>query len=328
MELGVFWRSLRQRWYLVLALVVVTCGATYLVAQRVGPTYEATGTVLVFPPSQAEDPTGQLSQENPYLSLGGVGQARDVVVRALTAKKVSDEFGKEYPPGTGYEIVPDYTNSAPIILFTVEAAAPDDATSALDFLMGRVPAELEKLQAGLDLPRDQQVTSVTLTQDEKPATTHKAMIRAGIMTGAVLAGAGLLLIALVDGLLASRRRGRNPEDAEDAEVAEDEPEETYVGSEHEVEHEEWSDWEPDEVAAGLVEEPAADDLARDDDETDESGDADETDETDEDEDEPPREPLRLERRRQIRGSAGTADRTVTTRMVRRRSTPGERGEAS
>ena len=303
----------------------MTCGATYLVAQRVGPTYEATGTVLVFPPSQAEDPTGQLSQENPYLSLGGVGQARDVVVRALTAKKVSDEFGKEYPPGTGYEIVPDYTNSAPIILFTVEAAAPDDATSALDFLMGRVPAELEKLQAGLDLPRDQQVTSVTLTQDEKPATTHKAMIRAGIMTGAVLAGAGLLLIALVDGLLASRRRGRNPEDAEDAEalealeVAEDEPEEIYVGSEHEVEHEEWSDWEPDEVAAGLVEEPAADDLtAEEADEADEADDADET----------PREPVRLERRRQIRGSAGTADRTVTTRMVRRRSTPGERGEAS
>ena len=87
------WRSLRRRWYLVLALAVLTVGATFLVAQRTGETYEATGTVLVFPPSQTEGPTGDMSEENPYLSLGGVGQARDVVVRALTSKKVGDEFG-------------------------------------------------------------------------------------------------------------------------------------------------------------------------------------------------------------------------------------------
>ena len=63
----VVWRSLRRRWYLVLALAVLTLGATFLVAQRVGETYEATGTVLVFPPSQAEGPTGDMSEENPYL---------------------------------------------------------------------------------------------------------------------------------------------------------------------------------------------------------------------------------------------------------------------
>ena len=117
----VVWRSLRRRWYLVLALAVLTVGATFLVAQRVGETYEATGTVLVFPPSQAEDPTGAMTQENPYLALGGVNQARDVVVRALTSKKIADEFGETYPSGTTFEIAPDFTNSAPIILFTVEA---------------------------------------------------------------------------------------------------------------------------------------------------------------------------------------------------------------
>ena len=148
MEMRVVWRSLRRRWYLVLALAVLTLGATFLVAQRVGETYEATGTVLVFPPSQTEGPTGEMSEENPYLSLGGVGQARDVVVRALTSKQVGDAFGEDYPVGTTYEIVPDYTNSAPIILFTVEAATPDVATEALSSLIDRVPVELEKLQIG------------------------------------------------------------------------------------------------------------------------------------------------------------------------------------
>ena len=65
MEMRVVWRSLRRRWYLVLALAVLTLGATFLVAQRVGETYEATGTVLVFPPSQTEGPTGEMSEDLP-----------------------------------------------------------------------------------------------------------------------------------------------------------------------------------------------------------------------------------------------------------------------
>lgn len=203
--MGVLWRALRRRFYLVVVLGVLTGAATFLVAQRVGQTYEATGTVLVFPPTRTEGPTGEMSQENPYLSLGGVGQARDVVVRALTSKQVGDVFGETYPDGTTFEIVPDYTNSAPIILFTVEAATPDVATHALTSLMDRVPVELEKLQAGLDLPIAERVSSVVLTRDEEPATTSKDMIRAALMTAAVIGGAGLLLIALIDGWLASRR---------------------------------------------------------------------------------------------------------------------------
>ena len=211
MEMRVVWRALRRRWYLVLALGVLTAAATFLVAQRTGETYEATGTVLVFPPSQSEGPTGTMSEENPYLTLGGVGQARDVVVRALTSKKVADSFGETYPTGTKFEIVPDYTNSAPIILFTVEAAAPDVAAEALASLIDRVPVELEKLQSGLELPAEQRVTSVVLTRDEDPASTRKSMIRAALMTMAALGGMGLLLIALVDGWLAGRR-DPDPED--------------------------------------------------------------------------------------------------------------------
>ena len=229
MEMRVMWRSLRRRWYLVLVLAVLTLGATFLVAQRVGETYEATGTVLVFPPSQTEGPTGDMSEENPYLTLGGVGQARDVVVRALTSKEVSDAFGKAFPAGTTFELVPYYTNSAPIILFTVEAATPEVATEALSSLIDRVPVELEKLQSGLDLPAAQRVTSVVLTRDESPAATKKAMIRSSLMTMAALGGMGLLLIALVDGWLTGSR-DPDPEDL----AVEDDPERPAPVSLHPV----------------------------------------------------------------------------------------------
>lgn len=219
MEMGVLWGSMRRRWYLVMVLAILTCAATFLVAQRVGPTYEAGGTVLVFPPAQSTASDGTRSQGNPYLALGGVNQARDVIVRALTSKKVSDEFGKTYPTGMSYEIVPDYTNSAPIILFTVEASNPDVATAALDALVSLVPVELRELQSGLGLPEPQQVSSVVLTSDKEPATTHKSMIRSAIIAGAAVGGSGLLLIALIDGLLAGRRApdadGEAHEDADE-----------------------------------------------------------------------------------------------------------------
>jgi hypothetical protein len=249
-EMRVVWRSLRRRWYLVLALAVLTLGATFLVGQRVGETYEATGTVLVFPPSQTEGPTGDMSEENPYLSLGGVGQARDVVVRALTSKEVGDSFGADYPAGTTFEIVPDYTNSAPIILFTVEAATPEVATEALSSLVERVPVELEKLQSGLDLPAAQRVTSVVLTRDESPASTKKAMIRSSLMTMAALGGMGLLLIALVDGWLTGRR-DPDPEDL----AVEDAPEHPLPVSLHPVHTDDPApdhDADPDATAPAAV----------------------------------------------------------------------------
>ena len=66
MEMSVLWGSLRRRWYLVLALAVLTLGAMFVVTQRVGPTYEATGTVLVYPPvAELGCPTGPARRRTP-----------------------------------------------------------------------------------------------------------------------------------------------------------------------------------------------------------------------------------------------------------------------
>ena len=276
MEMSVLWGSLRRRWYLVLALVVLTLGAMFVVTQRVGPTYEATGTVLVYPPAQSSMPDGSSTQENPYLTLSGVNQARDVVVRALTSKKVSDDFGQTFPVGTTFEIVPDYTNSAPIILFTVEASSPQVATDALDSLVSLVPVELSDLQSNLDLPEAERVASTVLTQDEKPQATSKSMIRSAILAGAGVGGAGLMLIALIDSVLLGRR---SPDPASAA--------------------------DRDEAAAGP---PPTDD---------------DRDGTDEDDVAPQPTPLRP-----VAASRPPAERTVTTRRVRRRRRGAERDEAA
>lgn len=208
MELKVFWRTLRRRWYLTVVVLALTVGATGYVVLQVGPDYQAEGSALVFPPSSSVRKDGAVETEgNPYLALSGVSQARDVVIRALKSRSVQTEWGERFP-GMEYEVTPDFTNSAPIILFEVEGGSADGAVTALDDLMARVPQTLQDLQGGLGLRQDGFVTARRLTQDSQPAVVRKSQVRAGLMAGAVTAGIGLLLLALLDSLLTARARSR------------------------------------------------------------------------------------------------------------------------
>lgn len=209
MELKVFWRTLRRRWYLTMVVLALTVGATAYVVRDVGPTYEAEGSALVFPPASSIEVEGRAATAgNPYLELAGVNQARDVVIRTLKSRTVQEQWAEDFP-GVEYEATPDFTNSAPIILFTVEGGSPEATTTGLDDLMSRVPAILLDLQDGLGLSSEGMVTARKLTQDVRPAVQRKGQIRAGLLATAATAGLGLLLLALADSLLVSRSRTRS-----------------------------------------------------------------------------------------------------------------------
>lgn len=208
MELRVFWRTLRRRWYLTLMVLALTVGASAYVVSSVGPTYEAEGSALVFPPASSSRVEGRTTTAgNPYLELAGVNQARDVVIRTLKSRNVQAQWGAKFP-GMSYEVTPDFTNSAPIILFTVEGGTSEGAATALDDLISRVPQVLDDLQGSLGLPQEGLVTARTLTQDSRPAVVRKGQIRAALLATAASAGLGLLLLALADSLLSVRSRTR------------------------------------------------------------------------------------------------------------------------
>ncbi len=207
MDLKLFLRTLLRRWPILMSVFVLAAGATYGVVDRVGPTYETVGSTLIFPPADVDGPGPTPAGGNPYLELGALVQARDIVIRSLTSKTVRAEIAELFP-GMTYDATPDYTNNAPIILFTVEAGTPDASAQGLTEVMGRVPATLAVLQSGQALSEQARITSVALTEDLEPESLHKDQIRAGILVGSGVLGAGLLLIALVDGMLAVARRRR------------------------------------------------------------------------------------------------------------------------
>lgn len=216
MELKVFWRAVRRRWYVTVVVVALTLAAAAYVVVDVGPDYEAEGSTLVFPPASSTRTQGELKTVgNPYLELAGVSQARDVVIRTLQSRNVQDDWSSRFP-GMSFTATPDFTNSAPIILFTVEGGTSDGTAAALDDLVARVPVILRNLQDGLGLNEQDYVTSRTLTKDARPEVVRKTQVRAGLLATAVAGGLGLMLLALVDSLMTARARRRARRAAERA----------------------------------------------------------------------------------------------------------------
>jgi hypothetical protein len=209
MELSTFWRTLLRRWYLVGVAVLLTGGITMLAVDTTGPTYRAEGLVLLFPPSTTIQEGAEVeTQGNPYLLLGGLTQARDIVIRTLTAKSAVDDFAARHP-GVSYEAVPDFTSSSPIILITTNAPTATAAVAGLNGVIDEVPAKLVELQSGLNLEETAYITSATISADTRPDVVRKTQIRVGLAAGGATLAVCLLLIALADGLLV-RRRSRIP----------------------------------------------------------------------------------------------------------------------
>ncbi len=209
MDLSAFVSALLRRWYLTVSALIATAGVTFLVVMLIGPTYKADGAVLLFPPaSTVRNSTSVETQGNPYLVLGGLSQARDILMRTMRTKTAVNAFASRQP-NAQYEVNPDFTTSAPILVITVSSPSAEDSIRGLNDVMQTVPETLRSLQSGIvGLPSDGYITSVVLTTDTKPETVRSDQIRSGIVVGAAVLLVMLLLLALVDGLLMARATRR------------------------------------------------------------------------------------------------------------------------
>jgi hypothetical protein len=207
-ELRVFWSALLRRWYLLLVVIACAGYGAYSVFTHVGPTYKAEGASLIFPPmATVQRAAATTTLGNPYLELNGVSQARDIVIRSLTAKSTQERLAAEYPNAT-FEATPDFTNSAPIIQITVESPQAAESVAAMRAMLALVPPTLVQLQEGLGLSDGEKITARQLLADQEATPVHKSQIRAGVLAGAGILCIGLLMIGLVDGMLTHRRRIR------------------------------------------------------------------------------------------------------------------------
>ena len=195
-------RSVLRRWYFVLFGLVITA-ALCLGGYRVAPvSYQTDTSVLMLPPKVAVGPNG-----NPYLFLGGLGQALDVLSRKLQSDNVSKPI-LDANPGASFSAKADASTSGPILLITVTAKAQAAAMETMRDLMTQLPVQLDQLQTDLNVPEPSRISLMTLASDTSPKLVDKSRMQIVIGVAAVGAAGSLLLSGLLDSMLITRRTRR------------------------------------------------------------------------------------------------------------------------
>lgn len=212
--------ALRRRWYVLVAGLLVAVAAAYGAWSVVKVDYTRTATQLMLP-----GPGTIPEDANPFLYVGGLSQAADVLTRKMGSPDVIADVTDAYPDAE-ITITRDPLSSGPVLLITAVSESDAEAGKAVDELVTLTDTTLSEIQSAEGIPDDERITLVTLTQDEKGVVGMKNRM---VAAGGAAVGVGvltLLLVALIDGLARSRsrRRGRKrpvppglvlPEDATD-----------------------------------------------------------------------------------------------------------------
>lgn len=188
-----------RRWYLVLAGLVLTGLLCWAGSQLVPPSYDARGSMVLMPPSANVGEDG-----NPYLQLGGMSEALDVLVRQSNAPAIRDRVLEEYSSAS-YTIEPDRSTSGSIVVVQATAETETESLALLERSMETLPATLTRMQDELAVTPHQRIDIMPVVVDAEAALNSKQTLQA--LAVAVVAGLSgtFLLTGLADGLLLSRR---------------------------------------------------------------------------------------------------------------------------
>ena len=185
----------RRRWAIgALLLLVAVTGATF---KMLPTTYQSSATVVLLPPV-----TSGSAGQNPFLSLGGLNQAVDVLVRDVTSTDVRAPL--ERSTSASFELTPDFTSDAPLLLLTVEGDE-QAATRLQDDVLEVIPRQLTRIQSEVMTPERFRISTLTVTKDKAPTALVKPKLRALGLVIVAVAVLLLLSIAAADGVLRGRR---------------------------------------------------------------------------------------------------------------------------
>ena len=194
--------GLGRRWYLLALFLLMTAGLCLLVKASVPTIYRAQGSLVLMPPTATVGPEG-----NPFLFLGGMGQALDILAVEMasedTAKPIRDAY-----PGTSYSAEPDRSSSGSVIRISVEGDDPLRVQGALKDAVAVVPSTLTAMQETQNVPESARIRLMTLVVQDNAREDSKT--RTFILVGAAGAGTALsvLLTGFIDGRLLARTERR------------------------------------------------------------------------------------------------------------------------
>ncbi|MGI8665377.1 MAG: hypothetical protein ACR2N4_05020, partial [Jatrophihabitans sp.] len=193
---------MRQRWYFTIVGLLITVGLCGLAAMAVPVKYQAKAQILVLPPKTSVGNGG-----NPYLALGGLQAAADVLARAMSDGDTYTKLRGSGITGT-YTVARDLTTSGPVLLVAADDTTSAAALQTLRGILSQATPRLTQLQDRLNVPQSTRLTADVFTQDPAAAVQRKSQIRAILVAFAAGIFATVMLVSAGDSLLLRRSRRR------------------------------------------------------------------------------------------------------------------------
>lgn len=208
-----------RRWYVALPGVLIVVGLCLYAFPRVPVSYSASSSMILLPPDTVTE------EGNPYLFLGGLGPAQDVLVRRVNADIVRGPIAGEFPVAD-YTVFADKSSSGPIIAIEGTAPTADAALQIIRAVDDAVPIALTEMQTELGVPSDARITLSIISVDSKATVDSSTRTQVVVIVAALGLGATLLLTGLTDSLILARRsrivaRKAATESSRDAESPDD-----------------------------------------------------------------------------------------------------------
>ncbi|GAA4167214.1 hypothetical protein [Gryllotalpicola koreensis] len=199
-------RATLRRWYVTVPGLLATVFLVIAAHTLVQPTFTRSADLLLIP-AEATMPKGS----NPYLYIGGLSQAADVLVTAASSQSVLGPVLEGHEKTT-LTVSRDTSSSGPVLLITVETPSADQSGEILDGGIKAVTATLAKLQSEEHLTQAQMITASQLSVDTTATPKTKSQFMATAAAGGIGFVGTLILATFIDGLILSRpRRGaRDP----------------------------------------------------------------------------------------------------------------------
>ncbi len=204
MDLRDLTRTFMRLWYLTLPLLLLAGVIGAGVWSKVGSTYTSTASLVLIPPTSVVDANRSAgtaySANNPLLYLGGMTEARDVVVSSISTPSLAEEMLKSYHATATVSGQPGST--APIVVIQIESTSPSDSLKGLEHLVSEVPNRLMALQEDMQIAGKDKVSAMTLAVDGAPTVERKRQLEFSVAAFAFIMMSGALAIAMFD----ARRR--------------------------------------------------------------------------------------------------------------------------
>ena len=200
---------LRRRWYVLLLGLGLIAALTIAVARQSQASYQAEASVVLLIGPDAI-PTGG----NPFLYLGDLVQARDVVVRAINAYEVREEITAGFEEGADYAVTPDPTTSGPALIVVATGPSEQKAVQIRGAVLSALPSRLTAIQDEAGVAEGARFRAITLADDDPVGTDTRAMLRSLVVVLVIGGALTVLLAGAYDSIALSRQRKKRAKELE------------------------------------------------------------------------------------------------------------------